>query len=234
MPIKLVVFDVAGTTVYDDNNVAETLQNAMLEHDLSVSIDEINVVMGYPKPEAIKILLRSFPQVDGRDGLAVRIHDSFVDKMISFYRNYPGVREKEGVSDTFRILKEHNVMVGIDTGFSRNIADVILERMGWLNAQLIDYSVTSDEVANGRPFPDMIYKAMEGVGVSNSAEVAKVGDTISDLQEGTSAGCKFVIGVTTGSYSKEELAITHHTHLIENIREVLDIILPGVPGYKAN
>ena len=225
MPIKLVVFDVAGTTVYDDNNVAETLQSAMLEYDFSVSIDDINVVMGYPKPEAIRRLLAAFP-VEANEVLLNRIHNSFVDRMISFYKNDPGVREKEGVSETFRILKEHNVLIGIDTGFSRDIADIILDKMGWMEDGLIDYSVTSDEVENGRPFPDMIYKTMEELGISSTAEVAKVGDTASDLMEGYAAGCKYVIGITTGAYSREELATEHHTHLISDIKEVLEIILP--------
>lgn len=45
---------------------------------------------------------------------------------------------------------------------------------------------------------------MEALGVQNVAEVAKVGDTVSDIKEGKNAGV-FTIGVIEGS---SELAMT--------------------------
>jgi GTP-binding protein len=68
-----------------------------------------------------------------------------------------------------------------------------------------------------------IFKAMELTHVTDSKCVAKVGDTTSDLLEGSSAGCGWVIGVTTGAYTRSELQREKHTHLIENVREVLEI-----------
>jgi phosphoglycolate phosphatase-like HAD superfamily hydrolase len=64
---------------------------------------------------------------------------------------------------------------------------------------------------------------MELTHVTNSKSVAKVGDTTSDLLEGTSAGCGWVIGVTTGAYTRSELQKEKHTHLVENVRELLEI-----------
>jgi len=100
----------------------------------------------------------------------------------------------------------------------------LLERMGWEKNGLIDGSITSDEVAKGRPHPDMIYRAMELTGVTDVEAVAKVGDTLSDLQEGTAAGCGWVIGVTTGAYSHEELQKGPHTHLVQHLSEMLPLV----------
>jgi phosphoglycolate phosphatase-like HAD superfamily hydrolase len=49
---------------------------------------------------------------------------------------------------------------------------------------------------------------MELAGVTDARKVAKVGDTISDLQEGDAAGCGWIIGVTTGAFSRELFATT--------------------------
>lgn len=57
-PIELVVFDMAGTTVYDDRFVHKVLQNTMSRYDVMISLDEANRVMGIPKPVAIKQLLQ--------------------------------------------------------------------------------------------------------------------------------------------------------------------------------
>ena len=135
----------------------------------------------------------------GRPDLVARldaIHADFVARMIRFYQTDPSVHEIAGASDTFRRLHAAGIKVALDTGFSRDIVDVILDRLGWNDRPLVDTTVTSDEVPRGRPHPDMIAKAMRDLGITDPRRVAKVGDTPSDLQEGTGAGCGLVIGVT--------------------------------------
>ena len=65
---------------------------------------------------------------------------------------------------------------------------------------------------------------MDIAGIDIPDEVAKVGDTASDLLEGTAAGCKYVIGITSGAFSKEELEKEPHTHLIVHLNEILTIL----------
>ena len=221
---ELIVFDLAGTTVKDNHDVHRALQKALEKFGISISIADANTVMGLPKPVAIRSLLNSHGQQhEITEDLVQEIHKIFVDEMIHFYQEDPSVAEKEGVTETFRRLKESKLKVAIDTGFDRQITDSILRRLGWEDQHLIDASVTSDEVERGRPYPDLIFKAMELTHVKDSKCVAKVGDTKSDLLEGNSAGCGWVIGVTTGAYSRTELEKEKHTHLIENVHEVLDI-----------
>jgi phosphoglycolate phosphatase-like HAD superfamily hydrolase len=101
----------------------------------------------------------------------------------------------------------------------------LLARLGWHEGEAIDASVTSDEVPRGRPHPDMILHLMRKLGVADARSVAKIGDTPSDLQEGTAAGCRWVIGITTGAHTRQQLTPIRHTHLIDGLAE-----LPGVLG----
>lgn len=226
MNIKLVVFDMAGTTVKDKNNVGFALMDALADEGLHTEIEEINQVMGYPKPIAIEKLLelKCSDKSEITPEYIQEIHQNFVGKMVSHYQSSEEVAEKKGAQRTFEILQEAGIKVGIDTGFSREIANTIFERLGWKEGETFDFSVTSDEVENGRPYPDMIYSLMEKAGIDDSMEVAKVGDTGSDMMQGKAAGCALVIGVTTGSWQKEDLAKEYHTHLIEELSEILDII----------
>ncbi len=221
---KLIVFDLAGTTVNDNKDVHRVLQSIFKKIHLRISINEANQVMGIPKPEAIRKLLEHhrYPYIS--EMLVLEMHAHFVSKMTAFYKRHASVREKEGASDVFRICKEQGIKVVVDTGFDRAIVVPLLERMGWEKNGLIDGSITSDEVAKGRPHPDMIYRAMELTGVTDVEAVAKVGDTLSDLQEGTAAGCGWVIGVTTGAYSHEELQKGPHTHLVQHLSEMLPLV----------
>ncbi len=230
MNIVLVIFDLAGTTVKDNQDVHRVLQQTLAAHGVTISLADANPVMGIPKPIAIRELLENHYAGNRLiDEVWIdEIHKEFVQNMILFYKTDPSVGEKEGVSKLFKKLKESKLKIAVDTGFDRLVTDALLERLGWQKDNLIDASVTSDEVLRGRPFPDMIYKAMELTQVTDSATVAKVGDTASDLQEGSAAGCRYVIGVTTGAFSKEELERETHTHLVETVDEVLQIVSPVV------
>lgn len=226
MAIELVIFDLAGTTVKDNKDVHRVLQQALQQHGVDISIEDANGVMGIPKPVAIDQLLRK--RYTGTKAITENwideIHRVFVQQMIAFYKHDASVGEKDGASETFRKLKERKLKVVVDTGFDRQITTPLLERLGWQKANLIDASVTSDEVPRGRPYPDMIFRAMELTGIRNAKAVAKIGDTASDLQEGNAAGCALVVGVTTGAFSREELLKEQHTHLINHLSELPEII----------
>jgi phosphonatase-like hydrolase len=226
-PIELVVFDLAGTTVEDHQDVHRALQKALQKHGFDFSLDTINPYMGIPKPVAIGQLLERHANQPGLaqdEAFIARAHHDFVGEMLHFYQTAPEVAEKDGASEVFMALRAKGIRVVVDTGFSREITDALIERLGWAKMGLIDGSVTSDEVAQGRPHPDLIFRAMELTGVTDAQQVAKVGDTASDLQEGSSAGCRYVIGITTGAYHHDDLVSEPHTHLIDHLSQVLEIL----------
>lgn len=224
MKIELVVFDLAGTTVKDNQDVHRVLQVALRHAGVDISLEDANEVMGIPKPIAIRQLLEAKGYTPITNDFIDAIHTDFIKEMILFYEADKGVGEKDGVSETFAALKSKGIKVAVDTGFDRKITDAILERMTWKKKNLIDASVTSDEVENGRPYPDLIFEAMKRTGVTDITRVAKVGDTPSDMQEGTRAGCTWVVGITSGAFAKEELEREPHTHLISSIEELLPLV----------
>lgn len=230
-PIELVVFDMAGTTVRDDDAVNRCLRQALAEAGVTVTRDAVNRVMGIPKPLAIETLLRE--QSPGTAPSATQIadiHDDFLVRMIRFYQTDPNVVEMPGATAAFRALKQAGVKVALDTGFSRPIVTVILERLGWSRSELLDATVTSDEVPRGRPHPDLLFEAMRRTGVADARKVAKVGDTPSDLQEGRAAGCALVIGVTNGTHTRAQLEPHPHTHLVPNLAALLPLVIPPANG----
>jgi phosphonatase-like hydrolase len=218
--VDLVVFDIAGTTVRDVDFVGIAVQKAFLDHGLSLSIAEINPIMGLPKPIAIRQLLTEFGSSLDPDA----IHDRFVEHMLEFYRTSDEVAPIEGAEGVFAELRSHGIKVGLDTGFSANITDAILARLGWKEG-VLDGWVSSDQVERGRPFPDMVLHHMEAFGITDPTRVAKVGDAPVDLQEGTAANCRFVVGVLSGVNTREGLEPYPHTHLLNSIRDLPPILL---------
>ena len=152
MKPEVVVFDIAGTTVRDNDLVHNALIAALAHHGIMIKNRDTLEVMGLPKPVALKILMKkSLKSHEVTPELINRVHEDFVKFIIRFFETSPEVAEEKGVSEIFKLLKAHGIGIALDTGFSRDIADVLVRRLGWEDQGYIDFSVTSDEVEHGRP-----------------------------------------------------------------------------------
>lgn len=231
MNINLCVFDLAGTTIKDDGGIVNKyFREAFFKYGFEFNANQINKFMGMPKPLAIEKLLNKHYDTASLGYYNERIHkihQTFIELMIDYYRDNKNVAEIIGTSDIFYYLKDKGIKVAIDTGFSADITETIIDRMKWIKNGLVDAVISSDEVPNGRPHPDMIYALMHQTSTPSSKTVAKIGDTPSDLEEGIAADCGLILGVTQGSHTEEQL-ISHaqlpNTWLIPNINFIKNIL----------
>jgi phosphoglycolate phosphatase-like HAD superfamily hydrolase len=76
----------------------------------------------------------------------------------------------------------------------------------------------------------MIRLAMKQFNITDAREVAKVGDSIIDIEEGANAGCGLNIGITTGAHTKQQLRTANPDHIIDDLLELLAL----TPSPKAN
>lgn len=226
--IQLVVFDMAGTTVHDDDGVNRSLREALAAFGLSASPANVNRVMGLPKPEAIGRVIRQYGRVGDLAARVDDIHRDFVRRSMAFYADDPSVREVDGAGAVFDLLRSRGIRVALNSGFHRPIVDRIIDRLGW--AGRVDATIASDEVERGRPHPDMIRALMRRFDVDDPGRVAKVGDTPADLGEGSGAGCALNVGVTGGTHTREQLSACPHTHLIDDVRQFPALIGLGHVG----
>ena len=222
--IKLAVFDLAGTTIKHKLEVHTALVEAFESEGIEITLKDANDAMGISKPVAIQQILEEKGIASSEQKINI-IHDQFLDNIKTYYEESNDVEEKEGASELFQWLRNRNIKVTVDTGFGRKTTDVVVKRLGWLDKGLIDFSVASDEVEKGRPYPYMIQKAMKHFNVEDPGQVIKIGDTPVDLQEGYNAECQLNIGVLDGAYEKEELLKFPHTHLVGNILDIKEIIV---------
>lgn len=220
---RLAVFDIAGTTVADPGFVAEAFVGAMQANGHRMDAEQVRPLMGYPKPQAIARLLgeRADP------AQVAHIHADFVQRMLDRYRHGDGIEPLPGAEALFGTLRACGVQVGLNTGFSRDIADAILQRLGWTSR--IDALVASDEVPQGRPAPYMIRRLMAACDVTHADQVVKIGDTEVDIAEGRNAEAGLIVAVTTGAFSRAELEPYQPDHIIDRLDELpalLDLSSP--------
>jgi phosphonatase-like hydrolase len=128
----------------------------------------------------------------------------------------------EGATDVFAALRAGGVQVCLTTGFAPSTRDALLAALGWV--PLIDLALSPADCGRGRPAPDMILGAMERLGVSDPGAVAVVGDTTSDLEAGTNAGSRAVIGVLSGAHDEKTLSAAPHTDLIDDVTGLIGVL----------
>jgi HAD superfamily hydrolase (TIGR01549 family) len=118
-----------------------------------------------------------------------------------------------GVKETLTRLKKHGVKLAVASTDTHRRTTESFRALG-MNS-LFDVIVGSDDVANGKPSPDMIIEIFKTV-KSEPTEAVMVGDSTSDMQMGRNAKVKSCIGVLTGFTAREELEKT------------ADVVIPSV------
>jgi phosphonatase-like hydrolase len=224
--IELVVFDIAGTTVQDNGAVTYAFKSAFQHYGYPVKESEIELLMGYKKTKAIEILLKMYEQHPDTitDSLIDKVHALFLRLMVDYYSTAKDLAPAPDAEEVFARLKEMNIKVALNTGFSREITEVIMNRLGWIQNKKVDYVISSDEVESGRPDPFMIWNIMQRANVKDPARVIKVGDTEVDINEGKNAKCLYSIGITTGALSRQQLKAYNPSFIIDGLKELLPII----------
>lgn len=212
--IRLIVLDVGGTIIEERGDVPSALRSALAHHGIDSTPEEIGRRRGASKLEIIRYFVgqQGLPPNVDRDKLIGSIHDEFSANLIAVYRSVPPIA---GAEAAIRQLREKGFLLATTTGFDRAITTSIFRRLGW--EQYFVASVCSDDVTQGRPFPFMLFHAMETARVSSVAEMVAVGDTPLDLQAGTNGGLRAVVGVLSGASTAEILRREPHTHLLPSV-----------------
>jgi phosphonatase-like hydrolase len=208
----LVVCDLAGTTIYDRGEVPAAFEQALREAGLRFDAAEVSAWRGASKREVVGRLIA---RQDGGGAIEIdRVYRRFRELLLQRLA-HAGPLSLPGVHETLARLKADGCRLAATTGFDRDVVETILAAVPW--AELLDAWVCGDDVAQGRPAPFMIFRAMERCGVVDVRRVAVVGDTRLDLEAGWNAGAGWRIGVLTGAHDRVTLATAPHTHLCDAV-----------------
>jgi len=222
-PIRLVVLDMAGTTVDDGGAVEEAFQRALDAVGLTAGnlagdpADYIRRSMGQSKISVFSELLGGDHHLAEQANRAFEVaFDQAVER--------GEVTAIDGAEAALATLRDAGMRLCLTTGFSPATRDRLIASLAWEGR--IDLALSPADAGRGRPWPDMILTAALRLRIDDVAEVAVVGDTSNDLMAGTRAGASIVAGVLTGSHSRKELAAAPHTHLIDSVADLPALLIP--------
>jgi phosphonatase-like hydrolase len=219
----MIVFDMAGTTVNEDNVVYKTLLRSINEEGFDLTLEQVLAEgAGKEKLQAIKSISSVYAGRNDED-LAQRVYGRFIVQLAAAY-DAIRVLPQPHAEELFRALKQQDRLVILNTGYDTTTAQSLITKLGWSKGAEFDGLVTATDVSQGRPAPDMILLAMEKFGIRDADQVAKVGDSMIDIEEGKNAGCRLTIGITTGAHTAEQLLSAQPDHIIDDLFELLPIL----------
>jgi phosphonatase-like hydrolase len=219
--IKMVVFDMAGTTVDENNVVYKTLMYAINEKGVDVTLDEVLAEgAGKEKLQAIRSILALRRIEDEK--FAQTIFERFLVLLDDAYSSQE-IFEQPHATSVFKALRVNNIAVVLNTGYNRKTAEALVKKLNWEPGVDFDDLITASDVELNRPNPDMIHLAMRRLGIADADEVVKVGDSAIDIEEGKNAGCGLSIGITTGAHTPEQLTRANPDYIIGDLIELLPI-----------
>ncbi|MEG0379682.1 MAG: phosphonoacetaldehyde hydrolase, partial [Eubacterium sp.] len=201
-----------GTTVdYGCFAPVQAFVEVFKEFGINPTMDETRKPMGMLKRDHIKTMM-DMPRINQlfKEKYDRDYTESDIDAMYrSFESKLMGILDqfadpKPFTLDVVAELRTMGIKIGSTTGYTDKMMAVVT-RVAKEKGYEPDCWFSPDAVQNyGRPYPFMIYKNMEALGVHSVQNVIKIGDTVSDILEGKNAGI-LSIGVVEGS---SELALT--------------------------
>lgn len=214
----------AGTVVDENNVVYKTLQKAINNKGYLLTLDFVlEHGAGKEKYQAIKDILTKEEGTYLQE-TATEIFTDFKHLLEQEYLALE-VTTYTGVEELIDALRKADIKIALNTGYDKNTAQLLLDKMKWKLGIHYDALVTADDVKRGRPHPDMIFEAMEILQVAEPGNVLKAGDSIIDIEEGKNANCGITVGVTTGAHSREQLTSAAPTYVLDSLYDLKDILL---------
>ncbi|GAA2141372.1 phosphonatase-like hydrolase [Kitasatospora kazusensis] len=220
--IRLVVLDMAGTTVADDGLVERAFQAAAdalgveagsAEHQRM--LEHVRLTMGESKITVFRHLFGTEERAQLANAAFEGAYHDLVDGGLC--------APLPGAAEAIEGLRSSGRKVVLTTGFSRATQDRILNALGWQD--IADLTLCPADAGRGRPYPDMVLAALLRTQTDSVRQIAVAGDTGYDMLTGTRSGASVVAGVLTGAHAEERLRADGATHVLASIAD-----LPGVLG----
>ena len=204
--LKLAVFDWAGTTVdYGCMAPAGAFVALFKRHGVDATISQARGPMGMHKRDHIRTMLQVpdlAEQWKAKHGTAhteadvEALFQEFIPLQLEALPNFAHIIP--GVVETAKDLRARGMKLGGTTGYNREMMEICMAAAKKAGYEP-DLSVPGSEVPAGRPAPWMAVKVAMELGIYPPASIVKIGDTVTDVQEGLNGGMWTVAVVKTGN-----------------------------------
>jgi phosphonoacetaldehyde hydrolase len=200
--LQAVIFDWAGTTV-DHGSLApvKAITQLFSRNGIPLSNADARRDMGIYKRDHIRSILQ-LPHIETQwsdlhgqlpsEKDVDRLFAEFIPLQLETLPQHS--RVILGVMETVERLRNRGLKIASTTGYTRPMLDILLKSAAG-EGYAPELALCPDDVGGGRPYPWMCLRIVNELRLRSTGAVVKVGDTVSDIEEGLRAGM-WTVGVT--------------------------------------
>ncbi len=216
---KLMVCDMAGTTVNEGGIVYKTLYNTIKGFNISIKPEDMKNWYGVNKTEVLQHFINTEKKYHDNPDILSKMLKTFKNNLKKSYFEEDAVKLiHPDLPASFNLLRNNDIKIALNTGYSIDIQESLLDALNMRD--FIDGYISSESVPHGRPEPYMINELITRFKIEDSSQVVKVGDTIADILEGKNAKCGKVVGVLTGAETKEKLIEAGADYVLDSVMNI--------------
>ena len=209
--IQAVVFDMDGVLIASEEVWDEVREAYVRERGGRYDEEIQRAMMGMSSTEWSRYLHETAGVPDEPEA----INREVVRRMLASYREHLPLID--GAADAVRRLASRYPL-GLASSSNREIIDTVLDVAGL--AACFKATVSSEEVAHGKPAPDVYLEAARLLGV-DPTRCAAIEDSHGGIRSAKAAGMR-VIAIPNPSYPPDEESLAQADTVIRSIDELVD------------
>jgi HAD superfamily hydrolase (TIGR01509 family) len=218
--IDTVVFDLDGLLIESEELWANVREQLARDRGGRYGPEEQRAMMGMSSPEWSRYMHDHVGLPESPDEIAAEV----VERMVDRYRQ--GVPLIAGAVDAVERLAARWPL-GLASSSNRPLIDLVLERSGL--SPFFRATVSSEEVARGKPAPDVYLEACRRLDVE-STRAAAIEDSHAGIGAARAAGMR-VVAIPNASYPPGDEALAEADVVLRSLAELTpEIVLGSVPA----
>ncbi|MFN7981385.1 MAG: HAD family phosphatase [Vicinamibacterales bacterium] len=212
-PVAAIILDMDGLMVDTEPLYKTAWQAACTELGFDLNDERYAKIVGRPLPDCERVLAEEFGPTFSLDALRARWPAIWRDEVGRL-----GIARKPGLTELLVLAREQKLDVAVATSTNADWANSTLERAGL--AKQFDVIVTGDQIAHGKPAPDIYLEAARRLGVAPSACVA-IEDSEAGIQSIAAAG---MIGILVPHWPASAAARAAAHTVVPSLHDASEVI----------
>ncbi len=214
--IDAVVFDLDGVIVDSEQVWDDVRAELVREAGIPFPPEATRAMMGMSSREWSRYLVEEV----GLPGTPEQANAAVVERMLQRYADRPPFIR--GAVDAVRRIGERRP-VGVASSSNRELIDVVLDAAGL--ASLVRVAVSSEEVARGKPSPDVYLEAARRLGVAAERSAA-IEDSHNGIRSAKAAGMR-VIAIPNLHFPPDADSLALADVVLGSIGELTESVVDG-------
>ena len=185
MSREALIFDMDGVLIDSEPLHARVLQQVAAARGIPLSLEDTSRFVGFPDDRTWQIICRESGMVAAVPEL---LEEQRQATLTAFAEN--SIEAIAGVTELLQELRARGIATAVTSSSESELVDLILERLGLL--PFFPLRVGRDQVAKGKPEPDLYQRTLALLGI-NCSEAVAIEDSLPGIEAAQRAGIYTVL-----------------------------------------